>query len=40
MIKDAAEYGFFANDLGKMIKPDNFEELEKEIADKLKMGEK
>lgn len=40
VIKDAAEYGFLANDLGKMIKPDNFEELEKEIADKLKMGEK
>ncbi len=40
VVKDAAKHGFYANELGKMIKPDNFKELEKEIAEKLKMGEK
>ena len=38
MIKDAAELGFYANNLGKMIKLDNFEEPEKEIT--LKTEEK
>lgn len=40
LIKQAEEYGFKADAFGKMIKPDNFEELEKKIAENLRMGEK
>ncbi|SDI01009.1 hypothetical protein [Alteribacillus bidgolensis] len=40
VIKKAAEHGFDADEKGKMVPPDNFKELEKEIAEKLKMGEK
>lgn len=39
VIKQAEEHGFKADEFGKMIKPSNFGELEKEIAQKLKMGE-
>ncbi|SDO04842.1 hypothetical protein [Alkalicoccus daliensis] len=39
VMKKAEEYGFHADDTGKMIPPKNFKELEKEIAEKLKMGE-
>ncbi|MDT2046798.1 hypothetical protein CHN50_03180 [Priestia aryabhattai] len=40
VIKKAAEHGFYADELGKMIKPDNFRELEKKMAEKLRSGEK
>lgn len=40
VIKKAAEHGFYADELGKMIKPDNFKELEKKMAEKLRSGEK
>lgn len=40
VVAEAEKYGFKADQFGKMIKPDNFKELEKEIADRLKMGEK
>ncbi|MFS3927344.1 cupin domain-containing protein [Bacillus sp. 1780r2a1] len=40
VIKKAAEHGFYADELGKMIKPDNFSELEKKMAEKLRSGEK
>lgn len=39
VVKKAAEYGFDADDKGKMVPPDNFKQLEKEMAEKLKMGE-
>ncbi|RKD76342.1 hypothetical protein ATL39_0559 [Sinobaca qinghaiensis] len=39
VVRKAAEYGFDADDKGKMIAPDNFKQLEKEMAEKLKMGE-
>ena len=38
--KKAREHGFYADEKGKMIKPDNFAELEKKMAEKLKAGEK
>ncbi|SDP18538.1 hypothetical protein [Halobacillus aidingensis] len=40
IIKQASEFGFHADEKGKMIKPDNFEELEKQIAEKLRAGER
>lgn len=40
VVRKAAEHGFHANEKGKMIKPDNFEELEKQMAEKLRAGEK
>ncbi|WP_252312223.1 cupin domain-containing protein [Sinobaca sp. H24] len=39
VVRKASEYGFDADDKGKMIAPDNFKQLEKEMAEKLKMGE-
>lgn len=40
VIRKAADHGFHADEKGKMIKPDNFEELEKKMAAKLRAGEK
>ncbi len=35
LVKDAEAIGFYADDKGKMIKPDNFTELERQMNDKL-----
>jgi quercetin dioxygenase-like cupin family protein len=40
VIKEASKFGFHANETGKMIKPENFEELEKQMAEKLRAGKK
>lgn len=40
VIRKAADHGFDADEKGKMIKPDNFDELEKQMAEKLHAGEK
>ncbi|WP_245808870.1 cupin domain-containing protein [Shouchella patagoniensis] len=39
IVKQAKEHHFYSDDKGKMIKPENFSTLEKEIATKLKMGQ-
>ncbi|HET7627128.1 MAG TPA: cupin domain-containing protein [Bacillales bacterium] len=39
VVRKAAEYGFHADDKGKMIPPENFKELEKQMAKKLRVGE-
>lgn len=38
--RKAFEYGFEADEKGRMIKPENFKELEKEMAKKLRAGER
>ncbi|MFD2924799.1 cupin domain-containing protein [Halobacillus naozhouensis] len=38
VIKKAAEHGFNADEKGKMIPPENFKELEKQMGEKLRMG--
>lgn len=35
IIKKAADFGFHADESGKMVKPDNFDQLEQEMRDKL-----
>ena len=40
VIKNAAKHGFNADEKGKMIKPDHYEQLEKQMAEKLRAGEK
>jgi len=35
VVKEAEAYGFYADESGKMIKPDNYDELEKEMRAKL-----
>ncbi|WP_144699697.1 cupin domain-containing protein [Fictibacillus phosphorivorans] len=40
VVKKAAEHGFHADEFGKMVKPDNFASLEKQMAEKLRAGEK
>lgn len=40
IVKKAAEHGFNADEKGKMIPPENFKELEKQMAEKLRMGKK
>lgn len=39
VMKKAAQYGFNADEKGKMVPPEDFKEREKEMAEKLKMGE-
>ncbi|MBU0438747.1 hypothetical protein CW746_07755 [Staphylococcus succinus] len=39
VVKKGEEYNFSVNEKGKMIPPENFEELEKKMAEKLKMGD-
>ncbi|WP_299742201.1 cupin domain-containing protein [Rossellomorea sp. y25] len=40
VVRKAAEHGFHADQSGKMIKPENFSALEKQMAEKLRAGEK
>ncbi|WP_017798090.1 cupin domain-containing protein [Oceanobacillus kimchii] len=40
VVKKGEEYNFRVDDKGKMIAPENFSQLEEEMAKKLKMGEK
>ena len=40
VVKKGEEYNFRVDDKGKMIPPENFSQLEKEMAKKLKMGQK
>nr|WP_285890614.1 cupin domain-containing protein [Halalkalibacter oceani] len=40
IVKHAAEHGFHSDENGKMIKPENFSELEKQMAEKLRVGVK
>jgi quercetin dioxygenase-like cupin family protein len=40
VVRKAAEHGFHADQAGKMIKPENFSALEKQMAEKLRAGEK
>jgi quercetin dioxygenase-like cupin family protein len=39
VMKKASQYGFNADEKGKMVPPEDFKEREKEMAEKLKMGE-
>ncbi|MGY4690748.1 cupin domain-containing protein [Salibacterium sp. K-3] len=39
VVKKAEQHGFDADEKGKMVPPDNFKELEKQLAEKMKMGE-
>jgi quercetin dioxygenase-like cupin family protein len=40
VVRKAAEHGFHADQSGKMIKPENFSALEKQMAENLRAGEK
>lgn len=40
VVRKAAEHGFHADQSGKMIKPENFSALEKQMAEKLRAGDK
>lgn len=39
VMKKAAQYGFNADEKGKMVPPEDFKQREKEMAEKMKMGE-